>query len=218
MQPRVRRVFYHPRTVAEPSERSDMDETTAERWLPVPDYEGLYEVSDQGRVRSLPRGAATYGGRAWSRNGQILKPAPSVGSALTVGLSVGGERRTWRVHTLVLLAFVGPRPDGLQCCHGNGDFADNRLGNLRWDTPSSNMIDRFNHGTDNNHHRRKELCPRGHPMELPNLMSAPWTRRGWRECLACSRAKAAGWRAKRKGLPFDLQSESDRRYEVIMKG
>lgn len=51
------------------------------------------------------------------------------------------------VHRLVLLAFVGPCPDGLQACHNDGDRENNRPDNLRWDTPSSNYADRDRHGT-----------------------------------------------------------------------
>ncbi|RUU22663.1 HNH endonuclease [Mesorhizobium sp. M7A.F.Ca.AU.002.06.1.1] len=52
------------------------------------------------------------------------------------------------VHLLVLEAFVGPRPDGLEGCHNDGNPDNNRLDNLRWDTPESNQADRIAHGTD----------------------------------------------------------------------
>lgn len=57
--------------------------------------------------------------------------------------------KTRRVHSLVLIAFVGPRPDGMECCHGDGNPANNHLSNLRWDTPKSNHSDRGRHGTGN---------------------------------------------------------------------
>jgi hypothetical protein len=50
------------------------------------------------------------------------------------------------VHNLILAAFVGPRPKGMQACHNDGDTTNNRLGNLRWDTPKANMRDRDDHG------------------------------------------------------------------------
>lgn len=53
------------------------------------------------------------------------------------------------VHRLVLEAFVGPCPDGLEGCHGNGIPDDNRLDNLRWDTHESNMADRDQTGQRN---------------------------------------------------------------------
>ena len=51
------------------------------------------------------------------------------------------------VQRLVLLAFVGPCPDGMECCHNNGIKTDNRLSNLRWDTRKANAADREHHGT-----------------------------------------------------------------------
>jgi hypothetical protein len=51
------------------------------------------------------------------------------------------------VHRLVLEAFVGPCPEGMEACHNNGDTADNRLVNLRWDTKQANVADKLKHGT-----------------------------------------------------------------------
>lgn len=48
----------------------------------------------------------------------------------------------------VLLAFVGPRPEGMEACHNNGDCTDDSLGNVRWDTPVNNKADMKRHGTD----------------------------------------------------------------------
>ena len=59
-----------------------------------------------------------------------------------------------RVHKLVLEAFVGPCPDGLECCHNDGNSFNNHIDNLRWDTHKSNIHDRIKHGTSN----RGELC------------------------------------------------------------
>lgn len=52
-----------------------------------------------------------------------------------------------KVHVLILEAFHGPRPDGLEGCHTNGIRTDNRPENLRWDTPASNYADRNRHGS-----------------------------------------------------------------------
>jgi hypothetical protein len=111
-----------------------------ERWRAVVDYEGLYEVSDQGRVKSLPR-ATTRGG--------ILKPIPygTLGH-LRVNLSKDGKARLHFVHTLVLTAFVGPRPEGKEGCHyPDRDPTNNRLGNLMWGTRLENMMHKTIHGT-----------------------------------------------------------------------
>lgn len=53
----------------------------------------------------------------------------------------------FKVAVLVLLAFVGPRPKGMECCHNDGDPENNSLDNLRWDTHSSNVYDAIRHGT-----------------------------------------------------------------------
>lgn len=58
-----------------------------------------------------------------------------------------GRDRMFRVSRLVLLAFIGSCPEGMQACHNNGNSFDNRLENLRWDTPKENQRDRVKHGT-----------------------------------------------------------------------
>jgi hypothetical protein len=103
-----------------------------ERWLPVPGYEGRYEVSDLGNVRSLPR-QRTRGG--------VLSQIERYGY-----LSVCLSGRMFSVHRLVLLAHVGPCPKGMETAHCNGNRKDNRLSNLRWATKSENTADRAAHG------------------------------------------------------------------------
>lgn len=60
----------------------------------------------------------------------------------------GDDKKTWytMVHAAVLTAFVGPRPKGMQCCHNDGNAANNRLENLRWDTPKNNTADTIKMG------------------------------------------------------------------------
>lgn len=60
--------------------------------------------------------------------------------------NINGKHRL--VHNLVLEAFVGSRPKGMYACHNNGNPKDNRIENLRWDTPKNNVKDRNGHGTD----------------------------------------------------------------------
>ena len=99
-----------------------------ERWLPVGGYEGLYEVSDLGRVRSLPR---------FHAGGRVLKPAYN-GPVAQVCLRRDGRSRTFKVHSLVAAAFLGPRPEGHEVCHGPAGRLDNRLANLSYGTKSKN--------------------------------------------------------------------------------
>lgn len=118
-----------------------------ERWLPVAGYEGLYEVSDLGRVRSLPHQTARG-----VRGGTILRPQVSAGSKgyPFVNLSKESAIRHVAVHRLVLEAFVSPCPEGSEACHGPGGKLDARLENLSWGTRAKNVgPDRLRDGQDN---------------------------------------------------------------------
>jgi hypothetical protein len=113
-----------------------------EVWRPVPGLEG-YAVSTYGRVRRLARDKPT-------RLPQLeLKQRRIPSGYLAVDLGPRGARRTCYIHNLVLLAFVGPRPDGHQGCHNDGDKDNNQLENLRWDTPAGNNADKVDHNTHN---------------------------------------------------------------------
>ena len=111
--------------------KSDSD-NHPEQWRAVPGYEGLYSVSDLGRVRS--HNAA---------KGRILKPRVLEGTGYrAITLCRNGLKSYRHVAHLVLEAFVGPRPRGYHACHGNSIRTDNRLTNLRWDTASANALER----------------------------------------------------------------------------
>ena len=107
---------------------------TTEMWLPVVGYEGLYEVSDHGQVRSI------------NRRGQFLHPSPNSRGYPRLSLSNGKTTKTCKVHRLVMAAFVGPCPDGFEVAHNNGVRTDNRFGNLRYDTHAKNIADKKAHG------------------------------------------------------------------------
>lgn len=145
----------------------------SEIWRTLPDWEGIYEVSDSGRVRSLDR--ITSRGRL---RGRVLSPGISNGY-LTVCLSGDGRRRTAKVHTLVAETFLGPRPADRVVCHGNGDKTDNRLANLRYDSPSENVRDVVRHGR--HVQANKTRCPRDHEYTPENTT----VRNGARYCRAC---------------------------------
>ncbi|MGH3475296.1 MAG: NUMOD4 motif-containing HNH endonuclease [Nocardioidaceae bacterium] len=116
---------------------------SVEQWAPVPE-DPRYEVSDQGRVRSW---AVRGNSGARADRPALLKPGASHGYRF---VRLGGGPRTCRsIHRLVLIAFVGEAPEGCVACHNNGDRADNRLSNLRWDTPEANCADEVEHGTSN---------------------------------------------------------------------
>lgn len=73
----------------------------------------------------------------------------NVGGYPLVTLCHNGKRRRVQVHVLVLEAFVGPRPPGMDGCHNDGDTRNCNLDNLRWDTRQGNMADQLRHGTRN---------------------------------------------------------------------
>jgi NUMOD4 motif/HNH endonuclease len=107
-----------------------------EVWLPVVGYEGWYEVSDQGRVRSLTRRA------------RVLKAYPNNQGYLRVNLSKGGHVKAMYAHLLVLAAFKGPCPPEHEGCHGPGGRSDNRVVNLDWGSKSKNNgADKVRDGT-----------------------------------------------------------------------
>lgn len=108
-------------------------EVPVEHWLPVRDYEGIYEVSDFGNVRRVAGGNATWPGR-------ILKPVVKKNTGyVQVSLFCDGVCKTPSVHRMVLEAFVGTAPSPThQGHHKNGDKTDNRLENLEWTTPQEN--------------------------------------------------------------------------------
>ena len=114
----------------------------------------LYAITKDGRVWSKPRGVfkedklgrKTYHGH----NGKWLKPGLNCHGYLSVNLydNIGScQHKNYLIHQLVLDAFVGPRPDGMECRHLNGVRTDNRLSNLRWGTRSENQQDSLQHGT-----------------------------------------------------------------------
>lgn len=122
-------------------------QSTHEAWRPVPDWEGFYEVSDHGRVRSVDREVHGADGRTQKLRGRVLAPNLVGKGYHAVSLRRSGERARAYVHRLVMAAFVGPCPPDMEVCHGPGGPLDNRRGNLRYDTFSGNNMDKVEHGT-----------------------------------------------------------------------
>lgn len=153
-------------------------------WRPIAGQEGRYEVSDEGQVRSLDR---VTRGRLF--RGQVLSPAPNPAGYLTVALlRIDGGSITQRVHRLVAEAFLGPRPAGMHTCHNDGDQKNNAAANLRYDTQSSNELDKVRHGTSG--HTARTHCLRGHEFTPDNTSFEGATRRQ-RRCRTCRREREA---------------------------
>lgn len=106
-----------------------------EQWRDVVGFEGLYQVSDLGNVRN-------------ARTGHIKKPHLNVRlNRPQICLSKFDKVTTIYPHKLVMEAFVGKRPEGMECCHADGNPWNNELSNLRWDSRTNNSQDKFKHGT-----------------------------------------------------------------------
>lgn len=157
---------------------------TMPEWLPVVGYEGLYEVSDQGQVRSVLRG-------------RLMTATATSQGYLQVTLSKGGKSARLKVHQLVMGAFVGPQEAGRQVRHLNGNPAESRLSNLAYGSQDENMADRVEHGTDP--HSARTHCPSGHAYDAANTYKATsGGRRAYRQCRACRRERE---RLRRAGQP-----------------
>lgn len=116
---------------------------TAE-WRSIPDWP-MYEASDDGRIRN----AKTLATLSQRKNPLGVYWVVDLHTGKRYGL-IGQSRQTTKpVHQLVCAAFHGPRPEGLEVAHRNGNGLDNRQDNLRWDTRSANHADKVEHGTNN---------------------------------------------------------------------
>jgi hypothetical protein len=109
----------------------DMNEATTRA---IPGYPG-YRADEDGSIWSNRTGV-------WRR----LKQRAGTRGYLLVCLCICGTKETRLVHRLILLSWVGQCPDGMEACHGDGNRANNRRDNLRWDTPQNNWTDRKRHG------------------------------------------------------------------------
>jgi hypothetical protein len=112
-----------------------------EKWLPVPGFVGIYEVSSFGRVKAvaqtLPRDKK---GRPRGRVEKIFRLSPGSNGYFTVNLTPAPYVRVcFTVHSLVLTVFVCPRPTGMICNHIDGIKTNNRVENLEWVTYSENI-------------------------------------------------------------------------------
>ncbi|MCZ4505940.1 NUMOD4 motif-containing HNH endonuclease [Rhodococcus ruber] len=159
-----------------------MNKYTTETWKPILGYEDRYAVSNLGRVKGLARVTVRKDGVVQNWKEKILSPSPDGLGYLFFRVRDGkGGHEMRKVHLCVLESFVGPRPEGMMGCHNNGDNQDNRLENLRWDTPSANMQDKAIHGT--NFMMNKTHCAQGHEYTPENTYWRKYTY--GRSCKTC---------------------------------
>jgi hypothetical protein len=155
---------------------------STEQWRTIPGWEGFYEVSDLGRVRSLDRTIEHPVSGPTRRRGKVLRTTTDDSGHLLLDLKRSGERRTVHVHRLVAETFVpGAAPD-LEVRHRDGNPAHNAASNLLWGTHGDNTLDSVGHGTHNQ--ARKTHCPQLHPYDATNTYNDP---SGRRQCRTCRR-------------------------------
>lgn len=182
-------------------------DTPVEEWRDVVGWEGLYQASSHGCIRSLDRVVEMRNGILRLHKGQLLAPAYDDVGRARVNLCFAGQGNMRLVHRLVAEAFIGPCPEGMEVCHNDGNASHNHVSNLRWDTHLENVQDTLRHG--NNSRRVRTHCPRGHELaEWNNTKSAK--KRGRRECRACH--YAAGHYRK---VDPEFCAEADRQYGRI---
>lgn len=121
-----------------------------------------------------------------------LKPSPKKRGHLCIGLAVGKQ---FMVHRLVLAAFVGRCPKGMQGCHYDGNPANNHISNLRWDTPKANAADTMRHGR--------------HPHGAKQ-----WNARLTDETIRAIRAEHAALKGSRCKLPHHALERMEEKYGI----
>lgn len=133
-----------------------------ERWLPVVGYEGRYEISSAGRVRSIDRMKPHRWGGVSHSSGKLLAEISDDDGYRVVNLKKEhNSSKMLKVHRLVLEAFVGPCPLGNQCLHDDDVRHHNSLENLSWGTPKRNMQsrDKAGHGPQGVRNPKAKLTP-----------------------------------------------------------
>lgn len=110
-----------------------------EIWKDIPGYEGYYQVSNRGRVRSLDRKIYRSDGKKHFRRGHLKSLSAKNNGYIQVGLRKDGHHKTGLVHQLVALAFLGPQPDGMEVNHKDGDKSNNVLDNLEYVSHKENV-------------------------------------------------------------------------------
>lgn len=180
----------------------DATHRSDQEWRPVVGYEGAYEVSEYGDVRTVPRVTIRRDGKPHSIPGRMRRPHSTArnGGHLCIGLIVDKVNRTHRIHVLVAEAFIGPRPlgvEGEEIRHLDGNPLNNHVSNLRYGTRSENQVDAVEHGTNTN--ARKTHCAQGHPFADDNLyvFTTKANGRQRRACKTCMRAADRRFKARR---------------------
>lgn len=157
-------------------------------WRDIPGYEGIYQASDDGQIRSLDRDVDKGKWGVVRFPGVVKKQFLTFGYP-SVALRKQGKCSNHFVHRLVASAFLADGHfEGALVLHGDGDPHNNHLSNLRWGSHSDNGLDAVSHGTHSM--TVKTHCPQGHPYDEENtaVRYVGGGTRPSRICRACKRA------------------------------
>lgn len=160
-----------------------------ECWRPIAGFEGIYEASTTGKVRSVDRATKLANGNVRKYRGQLISQFENSAGYYVIRLSKNGKTSPHRVHRIVAETFIGERGQGLEIRHLDGNPKNNDVSNLKYGTHSENMFDKRGHGTDYNANKSVGNC--GHTLvDERNLVKSRFASHGHRICLACTRARA----------------------------
>jgi hypothetical protein len=156
-----------------------------EEWRPVSGFEGIYEISSEGRIRGVRRRGSAGG---------LLTPSRHSAGYWQVTLSLCGIPTKRTLHSLVAEAFIGPCPPGQEVRHLDGQRENTLAVNLAYGTRSDNVQDAVSHGT--HHLARRTHCDAGHEFTPTNTIIRE-SGHG-RRCRTCRREQNQAAHERRK--------------------
>jgi hypothetical protein len=160
------------------------DSITTEEWKSIPGWDGFYNISDQGQIKSLARTLIRSNGVPMRVRERILRQGQDTSGYQQIALRRLGEATSYKVHILVALTFIGPRPPGMEVMHLDSVKSHNYVSNLAYGTRSENLLMCVDHGDHNM--ARKTHCPQEHEYTPENTYIS---KAGSRMCRTCSREK-----------------------------
>jgi len=119
-----------------------MNNVVKEEWKDIEDFEGYYQVSNHGRIKSL----VGWNGKQYIKREKILKPSTTSTGYLKVDVKKNKKRKSMRLHRLIALAFIPNTDNKPQINHLDGNPLNNKISNLEWSTQRENVIHAIKNG------------------------------------------------------------------------